>query len=782
MFKKIKLILCLYLLVASFCASAQTKTIPYQQLVTSTGSTSGSSMFFGATMTTSSITVTFEGPSDRWIALGFGSAMPSTDALIYSNGTSSASHTLGWFDYYISSYNSSGVTLDATQNWNIVSNNVASSQRTVVATRTLSTGDANDAVINFTSTALNLVWAKGSSADYTIAYHGSSNRASGIQLTWLSQPSASFVTVSNTICAGSSMTYSNLSTGGLTSYTWNFGGATPATSTSTNPVVTYTAPGTYSVALTASNAIGTSTYTQVNYITVTNTVSPSLSINQISGSNPLCQGASASFTATPVNGGTAPSYQWKINGSNVGTNSPTFSSTTLSNNASLTCVMISNAVCPSPTNASSSAITMTVNSNAPASLSIALIAGNNPLCSGSAVSFTAIPVNGGTTPSYQWKINGSPVGTNSSNFTSNTLANGDLVNCELSSNAACASTTFAVSSSITMSVSSVLSPSVTISITNGVNPLCSGSLLTFTATSLNGGQNPSYQWQLNGIPVGSNSPVYSTNSLSNSQTLTCLMTSALSCSSPSFALSSALTLTVHPIPVTPSITPSGTIGICNGESLVLVSSASTGNLWSSTAVTQSINVNAIGTYFVTQTLNGCTSAPSSVVSVTAHPQPSVTIAQVNALCTNEPAISLQGLPSGGTYNGIGVTGNLFDPSLAQTGNNLISYIYTDNNNCTDSASTSIMVSECLSLNALEEIHAMIKIYPNPVTRLLNIRSANEKINAVIITDATGKLIQKNDSVNDLNLTIDLSAEVAGIYFVRVILNEGSKHFILSKTD
>ena len=47
-------------------AQAQLKEIAFAEL------TAGSGMFFGAQMTTTTITVTVQGPSDRFIAFGFG--------------------------------------------------------------------------------------------------------------------------------------------------------------------------------------------------------------------------------------------------------------------------------------------------------------------------------------------------------------------------------------------------------------------------------------------------------------------------------------------------------------------------------------------------------------------------------------------------------------------------------------------------------------------------------------------------------------------------------------
>ncbi len=81
-------------------------------------------------------------------------------------------------------------------------------------------------------------------------------------------PVASFSANNLTICVGQSVQFTSTSSGLPTSYSWTFTGGSPATSTLQNPVITYNTVGTYAVSLTVSNANGTNTSNQPNYVTV----------------------------------------------------------------------------------------------------------------------------------------------------------------------------------------------------------------------------------------------------------------------------------------------------------------------------------------------------------------------------------------------------------------------------------------------------------------------------------------------------------------------------------
>ncbi|MEY4875558.1 MAG: hypothetical protein RL708_707, partial [Bacteroidota bacterium] len=86
--------------------------------------------------------------------------------------------------------------------------------------------------------------------------------------------------------------------------------------------------------------------------------SPAVAIDA-SQTSVSCNG-SVTFTATTVNGGSAPTFQWKKNGNVVGNNQPFYTAINLNNNDTITCEMSSNAPCASSAKVVSNAIGITV--------------------------------------------------------------------------------------------------------------------------------------------------------------------------------------------------------------------------------------------------------------------------------------------------------------------------------------------------------------------------------------------------------------------------------------
>ncbi|MGM0651011.1 MAG: M14 family zinc carboxypeptidase, partial [Bacteroidota bacterium] len=82
-------------------------------------------------------------------------------------------------------------------------------------------------------------------------------------------PVADFEASATTVNVGSTVDFTDLSSGNPSSWDWVFEGGTPSSSTAENPSITYDTAGTYTVELTATNSYGSDTETKVNYITVT---------------------------------------------------------------------------------------------------------------------------------------------------------------------------------------------------------------------------------------------------------------------------------------------------------------------------------------------------------------------------------------------------------------------------------------------------------------------------------------------------------------------------------
>jgi len=98
----------------------------------------------------------------------------------------------------------------------------------------------------------------------------------------------------------------------------------------------------------------------------------------------------------------------------------------------------------------------------------------------------------------------------------------------------------------------------------------------------------------------------------------------------------SIVITVNALPATPVITANGATSFCTGGSVVLSSSSTSGNTWSTNASTQDITVTSSGTYAVTVIdNNGCSATSSTTtVNVSNAPTPTVTSSAAQA-CSGE---------------------------------------------------------------------------------------------------------------------------------------------------
>ncbi len=100
-----------------------------------------------------------------------------------------------------------------------------------------------------------------------------------------------------------------------------------------------------------------------------------------------------------------------------------------------------------------------------------------------------------------------------------------------------------------------------------------------------------------------------------------------------------ITVTVNALPATPTITAGGPTSFCTGGSVVLTSSAATGNVWSTTGTSSSITVSTSGSYTVTVTdANNCSStSAATVVNVSNAPLPTISATATQA-CSGDTVV------------------------------------------------------------------------------------------------------------------------------------------------
>jgi PKD repeat protein len=117
-------------------------------------------------------------------------------------------------------------------------------------------------------------------------------------------PVANFTGTPTATTTGTNVVFTDASTGSPTTWSWDFGDLTPTVSTQ-NPSHAYAAPGTYTVALTVTNASGSNTLTRTSYITVS--TPPPVADFTASTTTPAV-GATVIFTGTST--GTPTNWAW----------------------------------------------------------------------------------------------------------------------------------------------------------------------------------------------------------------------------------------------------------------------------------------------------------------------------------------------------------------------------------------------------------------------------------------------------------------------------------------
>ncbi|GAP42745.1 protein containing Por secretion system C-terminal sorting domain [Lentimicrobium saccharophilum] len=526
--------------------------------------------------------------------------------------------------------------------------------------------------------------------------------------------------------------------------------------------------GVYTV--TGTNAFGSTPMTGEAVITEMPLVTSTVAI-AADPAGPVCQGTTVTFTATPVNGGDQPAYEWFVGGVSQGIDfSGSFSYVPVDGDA-VYVVMIPDILC-SAGNATSNTIDMVVEEPLPVSVSIE--ADDTEVCAGTSVTFTATPMNGGT-PDYQWYLNGNTVGNNSAIY-SVIPENGDQVYVVMNSSLGCTTGNPATSNTIAITVNPLLTPSVSI-VADPAGAVTTGTTVTFTATPVYGGV-PTYEWFVNGSSVATGNP-YAYIPL-NGDEVYVIMTSTEACVTTATAVSDIITMVVEDVilpPVAFEMTGGGSY--CEGEDGVVV-----GLSGSEIGVTYTLYQDAVavastpgtgaaldfglrleGVYTASGTNSGGTTDMTGSAIVIENALPDVTCPTDMDVCINAGGQTLAGgSPTGGVYSGTGVTDGIFYPAVAGVGAHTITYTYEDmETGCSDFCTFTITVLDIPAAAGL--IAGPATVTEGDMGVAYNVGVIANATSYVWVYSGTGVTIFGTGNMITLDFAIGASSGVLSVYGV-----------------
>ncbi len=454
----------------------------------------------------------------------------------------------------------------------------------------------------------------------------------------LLEVAAEIVADQNEACAGESVSFtSTVSNGGANpTYQWLVNGVEVGQNTSTFSINNLNDGDQVSCQITSTESCLIESIITTDPVTMT--INPILSVlSEIDADQTeICAGDLVNFTSTITNGGANPTYQWLVNGIEVGQNMSTFSIDNLSDGDQVSCQVTSTEFCIEQDMVTSESIEINVNPNLPFFAGIA--ADKTEICEGELVNFISTITNGGNNPTYQWMINENPVGQNLSTFSTGDLNDGDEVSLTVSSSESCLVTNTITTSEINVLVNPILP--LTVSVTANVTTICEGESATFTAHPVNAGNNPEYQWTLNGVNIGNNIDTYTTTELTEADQVRCQITTSEPCLLSNVVTSEPLSISLTELVIPTVSILTNTNEICETESATFTAQIVDGG--TSPSIQWFLNSSEVGTGEMSLTLDQLSSDDIITVSVIsssgcASPDPvlseniSVTVLDLQAL-------------------------------------------------------------------------------------------------------------------------------------------------------
>lgn len=140
-----------------------------------------------------------------------------------------------------------------------------------------------------------------------------------------------------------------------------------------------------------------------------------------------CPGQPVRFVARADSGGSAPVFNWFVNGLPVAGSDSVFTSSSLQNGDSVFCTLESSLYCAVPDSVASNIVQVKLTPLRTPAASLQPL--DSLLCEGDTLNLTAKTENCGDNPIFRWYLNGGFIGTGGSDFSIAAYSSGDSISC-----------------------------------------------------------------------------------------------------------------------------------------------------------------------------------------------------------------------------------------------------------------------------------------------------------------------------------------------------------------
>ncbi|WP_332733875.1 gliding motility-associated C-terminal domain-containing protein [Flavihumibacter sp.] len=283
----------------------------------------------------------------------------------------------------------------------------------------------------------------------------------------------------------------------------------------------------------------------------------------------VCSGSPVWLSATVINVGSHPRYEWKRNGQVVGSEA-TYGASDFTAGDQISCTVTPGGICDKGQAVVTASITLKTKPDLP--LPVLSIDGPELICPCSPALYRAIVENAGPAPRYQWFVNDMLVAIGGTEYLHREAQNGDRVHYRLLDASGCLPGGFVESAGIVVTVAG---QEAVAQIEGQAGAVCEGERVAFRALISGSADTGSSRWLVNGVLAASGTALYETDSLHDGDKVSFMINAHTECGGGGDLFSNEILVMVRPAGGRLLISANSS-SVCRGAEMVFRAEAENG--------------------------------------------------------------------------------------------------------------------------------------------------------------------------------------------------------------